>query len=149
MKSVRVLLVDDFKPFRQWARSKLESQKQFELVGEATGAVEAIQKTQELRPDLIVLDVVLPDINGIEAARQICRLVPSTKILFLSRHADEDIAQCALSVGAKGYVVKSDAERDFLPALEKVLRGGEFVSSGVRPHRPLHFAALVAAGESG
>ena len=94
--------------------------------------IRSIQKAQELTPDLIVLDVALPDINGIEAAKQLCRVVPSAKILFLSRHADEDIAQCALGNGAQGYVVKSDAEREIIPAIEEVLRGGKFVGSGVK-----------------
>ena len=147
-KTVRVLLVDDFTPFRQWIRSKLETQQNFEIAGEAVDALEGIRKAQELTPDLIVLDVALPSMNGIEAAKQLCRAVPSAKILFLSRHADEDIAQCALSNGAKGYVVKSDAERELFPAMEEVLRGGEFVSRGVKPmaktpmlNRLLQFAA--------
>lgn len=130
---VRVLLVDDFTPFRQWVRSKLERQQKFEIVGEAANALEGIQKAQELTPDVIVLDIALPDINGIEAGKQLCRIVPSAKILFLSRQDDEDIARCALSNGGKGYVVKSDVEHELLPALEEVLRGGKFVGSGVKP----------------
>jgi DNA-binding NarL/FixJ family response regulator len=140
MKSVRILLVDDFTPFRKWVRSKLQSQNHFELIGEATSAIEAIQKTQELRPDVIVLDVTLPDKNGIETAKQLCRDVPSAKILFLSRHADEDIAQCALDSGAMGYVVKSEAEGELLPALEEILRGGKFVGGGVRPYGRKRFS---------
>ena len=147
--TVRILVVDDFTPFRQWVRTKLETQQNFEIAGEAADALEGIQKAQELTPDLIVLDVALPDINGIEAAKQLCRVVPSAKILFLSRHADEDIAQCALGNGAQGYVVKSDAEREIIPAIEEVLRGGKFVGSGVKqmvknPTRNLlQFAALT------
>lgn len=131
--TVRVLVVDDFRPFRQWVRSKLETEQKFEIVAEAAGALEGIRKAKELTPDLIVLDVTLPDITGIEAAKELCRIVPSAKIIFLSRHADADIAQCALSSGAKGYVTKSDAERDFFPALQEVLAGRKFVSSVVRP----------------
>jgi len=148
--TVRILVVDDFTPFRQWVRTKLETQQNFEIAGEAADALEGIQKAQELTPDLIVLDVSLPDINGIEAAKQLCRVVPSAKILFLSRHADEDIAQCALSNGAQGYVVKSDAERELFSAIEEVLRGDKFVGSGVKqmvktpmPNRLLQFATLT------
>lgn len=131
-RTVRVLVVDDFKAFRQWVRSKLKTQQDFEIAGEAADALEAIQKAQQLLPDLILLDVGLPDISGIEVARRLCHLVPSARILFLSRSADEDVMQCALSNGAKGYVVKLDAERELLPAIEAVLSGGTFVGSGVK-----------------
>lgn len=131
--AVRVLVVDDFRAFRQWVRSKLETQQNFKVAGEAGNALEGIQKAQKLTPDLIVLDIGLPDINGIEAARELCRLVPSAKVLFLSGHADQDMVKVALSNGAKGYVLKSEAARELLPALETILRGGKFVGRGVKP----------------
>lgn len=129
MKTIRVLVVDDFQPFRQWMTTKLKAtHHSFEVVGEAAEAADAVQKAGELKPDLILLDVSLAGANGIEAEIHICRVLPSAKILFVSGCADTDIAQCALTNGAKGYVIKSEAERELLPAIEAVLSGGTFVS---------------------
>lgn len=126
--AIRVLVVDDFSPFRQWVCSKLESQGEFHL-HEAADPREAICKSLELKPDLILLDIGLPHMSGIETQTEISRFVPSAKILFLSAFSDTDVVNSALSNGAKGYVLKSDAGRELLPAVEAVLRGGRFVSS--------------------
>lgn len=129
--AVRVLVVDDFSTFRQWVRSKLEPLGKFHLV-DAADPREAIQMSQELKPDLILLDIGLPHMSGIETQKEISRFVPSAKMLFLSTLSDTDVVNSALSNGAKGYVLKSDAGRELLPAVAAVLRGGRFVSSGLK-----------------
>jgi len=91
--------------------------------------LEAIQKAVELRPDLIVLDIGLPSLNGIETARQIRKLVPEAKIIFLTQESSSDVVQLAISLGARGYVVKNKAGTDLVTAVEAVLSGMRFVSS--------------------
>jgi len=132
---VRVLLVDDYEPFRRFVREKLKTRSELEVVGEATDGLEAVQKAEELQPDLIVLDIGLPKLNGIEAAHRMSKLVPSTTILFLSQNDDAEIVEAALSNGAKGYVLKLDAERELLPAVGAVLRGERFASRGIVQRR--------------
>ena len=132
---VRVLLVDDYEPFRRFVREKLKTRSELEVVGEATDGLEAVQKVEELQPDLIVLDIGLPKLNGIEAAHRMSKLVPSTTILFLSQNDDAEIVEAALSNGAKGYVLKLDAERELLPAVGAVLRGERFASRGIVQRR--------------
>jgi DNA-binding NarL/FixJ family response regulator len=91
--------------------------------------LEAIQKAVELRPDLIVLDIGLPCLNGIETARQISKLVPDSKIIFLTQESSSDVVQVALRLGARGYVVKNKGGTDLVAAVEAVLSGMTFVSS--------------------
>lgn len=126
--SARILLVDDFEPWRRSVRSSLEPHKQFEIVGEAADGLEAVQKAQELKPDLVLLDIGLPNLNGIEAASRIAELVPEAKILFVTQNYDADVLRAALSNGARGCILKMDAVHELLPAVEAVLRGKKFVS---------------------
>jgi DNA-binding NarL/FixJ family response regulator len=121
-------MVDDYEPFRRFVCSKLQSRPEFQIVGEASDGLEAVQKAEELQPDLILLDIGLPKLNGIEAAHRISRLVPSASILFISQENDPDLVAAALSNGAKGYVRKENAETDLLAAMEAVVRGDRFVS---------------------
>jgi DNA-binding NarL/FixJ family response regulator len=127
-QALRLLVVDDYEPFRQFLYSKLQSRPEFQIVGEASDGLEAVQKAEELQPDLILLDIGLPKLNGIEAAHRISRLVPSASILFISQENDPDLVAAALSNGAKGYVRKENAETDLLAAMEAVVRGDRFVS---------------------
>ena len=101
------------------------------IIGEASDGLEAVQKAEELNPDLILLDIGLPKLNGIEAAHRISRLVPAAKILFVSQENDKDIVAAALSNGAKGYLRKQNAGTELLSAVEVVLRGNRFVSEGL------------------
>jgi len=130
----RVLLVDDFHPFRRLIRSKVQTQSYLEVIGEAGDGLEAIQKAQELAPDLVLLDIGLPQLNGIEAARRIRDQAPYSKILFMSENRSADIAEAALSTGACGYIVKSDAGRALLPAIKAVFDDKIFLSSSLRSH---------------
>ena len=125
-----MLVVDDYEPFRRFVCSTLRKRPEFQLVGEASDGLEAVHKSEELQPDLIVLDIGLPTLNGIEAARRIRKLSPRSKILFLSQESSTDVVREALSSGALGYLVKTQAGSELLPAVDAVLQGREFLSSG-------------------
>ena len=130
--TVRVLVVDDYEPFRRFVCSTLKQRPDLQVIGEASDGLEAVQKAEELQPGLIVLDVGLPTLNGIEAARRIRKFCPECKILFLSQESSADVVQKALSLGALGYVVKVHAGNELLAAVEAVCRGRQFVGRFVR-----------------
>jgi len=121
-------VVDDFEPWRRFASSTLRKKAGLQVVGEASDGLEAFQKAVELEPDLILLDIGLPSVNGIEAARRIREMVPEAKIIFLSEESSVEIVQEAMSFGACGYVFKTMAASDLLTAVETVLSGLKFVS---------------------
>ena len=128
---IRVLLVDDFEPFRRMISTMVQERAGLHLVGEAVNGLEAVQQAEKLLPDLILLDIALPCLNGIEAARRIRKLVPECKILFLSQNSSAELAQEALRLGARGYVIKTDAGGELFAAVEAVLAGKKYVSSGL------------------
>ena len=109
----------------------LAARPELQVIGEASDGLQAMQKAEELQPDLILLDIGLPALNGIEAAHRISRLVPAAKILFVSQENDKDVVAAALSNGAKGYVRKQNANSELLSAIEALLRGNRFVSQGL------------------
>jgi DNA-binding NarL/FixJ family response regulator len=127
--TVRIILVDDFKPWRSFVASLLQENPEWQVIYEASDGLEAVQKAEEFQPDLIVLDIGLPSLNGIEAAASIRKVAPRSKILFLSENRFSDIAAAALSAGGHGYVAKSDGADELLLAVEGVLQGKRFVSS--------------------
>jgi DNA-binding NarL/FixJ family response regulator len=128
-RATTVLVVDDFAAFRRFVSVALEEMAELRVIGEASDGLRAVQKAQELKPELILLDIGLPKLNGIEAARQIRKVSPASKILFVSEYRAPDIVEEALRSGALGYVVKSDAARDLLPAVASILRGARFISA--------------------
>jgi DNA-binding NarL/FixJ family response regulator len=130
---IRVLVVDDYEPWRRFIRLTLLAYEQLQVSGEASDGLEAVQKAQELQPDLILLDIGLPHLNGIQAARRIREVSPNSKILFVSENRVWDIAEEALRVGkgGSGYVVKSDAARELLAAVGAVLQGKQFMSASL------------------
>jgi DNA-binding NarL/FixJ family response regulator len=132
VSQIRILVVDDHEAWREFICSVLKSWPEFQVVGEASDGLEAVCKAQELKPDLIVLHTGLPKLNGIEAENQLCELVPSAKVLFLTQLTNTDIVRAAWSNGAQGYVLKFDAGRELLPGIKAILRGEKFVSSGMR-----------------
>ena len=135
---MRVLVVDDFKEWRSLVRSLLAMRPEWEIVCEASDGLEAVLKAEELKPDLILLDIGLPKLNGIEAARRIRKLIPESKILILSQERDADVAQEVIGrVGVSGYVVKASARTELLAAVEAVLQGKQFISSGLEDRDPL------------
>ena len=108
---------------------QLQARPVWQIIAEASDGPEAVQKAEDLKPDLVLLDIGLPELNGIEAARRIRQLTPGSKIIFLSQNSDLDVVRAALSTGALGYVRKIDAGRDLLLAVDAVLRGEQFFSS--------------------
>lgn len=125
---IRVLVVDDFEPWQRQVIAQIRERPNFKIIGMAEDGVEAIQKAEELQPDLVLLDVSLPKLSGIEAARKIRKLVPRAKILFLSASPDPDVVRAAFLVGGAGYVLKSDAGAALLQGMEAVLSGKQFLS---------------------
>jgi DNA-binding NarL/FixJ family response regulator len=132
--SVRVLVVDDHEPFRRFVCSTLGKNPELQVIGEVSDGLEAVHKVEELQPDLIVLDIGLPTLNGIEAARRIRKLAPESKILFVSQESSADVVQEALRLGALGYVVKSHAGSELLAAVEAIRQGRQFVGTGLSGH---------------
>jgi len=130
--SVRVLVVDDYERFRRFVCSKLEQSPDFQIVGEASDGLEAVQKAEKLQPDLIFLDIGLPELNGIEACHRMSSVVPAAKIIFVTQNNDAETVRAALSNGASGYVLKLDANNELLPAVKAVLQGDRFVSTRVK-----------------
>jgi DNA-binding NarL/FixJ family response regulator len=131
VSSVRVLVVEDSVPFRRFVCSTLEKRPELQVICEVSDGLEAVQKAEELNPDLILLDIGLPGLNGIEAALRIRKLSPKSKIIFVSQESSADVVQEALSLGGWGYVVKTRAGIDLPAAVEAVLEDRQFVSSGL------------------
>jgi DNA-binding NarL/FixJ family response regulator len=125
----RTLVVDDYDPWRRHICAVLKARPELQVVGEASDGLEAVRMCEELKPDLILLDIGLSNLNGIEVEKRICQLVPSAKVLFLSQNNDAEVVQAALGNGAQGYVLKADAGSELLPAIKAILRGERFVSS--------------------
>lgn len=132
---VRILVVDDNEAFRRFVTSTFRDRQNLTVVGEASDGLEAVQRAEALQPDLILLDIGLPEVNGLEAARQIRRLAPNARIIFLTQESASDVVAEALSLGAWGYVAKVQAGRDLMVALDAVLQGQRFVSSSVNGHK--------------
>jgi DNA-binding NarL/FixJ family response regulator len=127
----RVLVVDDYEPYRRAISAMLHKQSNLHVIGEAVEGEDAVQKAQQLQPDLILMDVGLPALDGLKAASRIRELFPSARILFLSNHRAWDIAKEALRSGAAGYVVKSNAASELLIAVNAVLGGKPFFSTSL------------------
>jgi DNA-binding NarL/FixJ family response regulator len=127
----RILLVEDFEPALRYEASLLQENPEWQIIGEATDGLEAVLKAEELRPDLILLDIGLPKLNGIEAARQIRRIIPESRLIFVSQESSSNVVAEALNIGARGYVLKMRAGSDLLAAVQAVLEGGQFVSRGL------------------
>ena len=131
MSSLRVLVVEDFAPFRKVICSTLGGQSTLQIIAEVSDGLEAVPQAVELKPDLILLDIGLPTVNGIAAARQIREVVPDSKIIIVSQESSPDVVQEALNLGARGYVVKTRAASDVMTAVKAVLGGRQFVSVGL------------------
>ena len=124
-------MVDDYEPWRRYVCSRLQERPGIQVVGEAANGFDAIRKANELEPDLILLDIQLPDINGIEVSSRIGHAIPGAKVLFATLNNERELVRAALSNGAYGLLLKADAGSELLPAIEMVLRGEKFVSRRV------------------
>lgn len=123
------IVVDDYAPFRRFICAALQAGQDVQVVAELSDGLEAVHRAEELQPDLILLDIGLPNLNGIQAARRIRSLCPESKILFVSQDSDPDVIEEALSLGALGYVVKAHASTELLAAVETVCGGGKYISN--------------------
>jgi DNA-binding NarL/FixJ family response regulator len=132
--SIRVLVVEDSEEFRKLISTMLGERLELQIVGEETDGLRALQRAEELQPDLILLDIGLPSLNGIEVARQILKLSPKSKILFLSQKLSAGVVREALGTGAHGYVVKIDAGSELLIGVSAVLQGDQFVGRRFAGH---------------
>ena len=130
MAAFRTLIVEDHEGLRAWLRSLLENETQCVIVGEVSDGLQAVQRAQELQPDLILLDLSLPKLNGMEAGRRMRKISPQSKIVFLSQNPAPEIVESALRIGA-GYLLKSDA-KELPAAIHAVLEGRKFVSDRLK-----------------
>lgn len=150
MTTARILVVEDFEPLRCFVTSMLAKTQGFAVIAEASDGFEAVQKAQELKPDVILLDIGLPNLNGIEVARLSRKSTPTSKIVFLSQDNSPLTVQAALGVGACGFVAKLDAGSELVPALMAVLAGNQFLSTRIKACAPtsgLHEASWHFIGE--
>ena len=127
--AVRVLVVDDFEEWRKVVRAALQGKLGLRIIEEAADGLEAVQKAQAMQPDLVVLDIGLPLLNGIEVARYIKRVSANSKVVFLTENHSCDVTETAFQDGACGYVIKSAFARELIPAVEAVLEGRQFLSA--------------------
>ena len=131
MKPVRILVADDHDIVRQGLRALLEAQAGWEVCGEAATGREAVERARHEKPDVVVLDVSMPELNGLEAARQILQALPRTEILILTMHESEEMARQVLAVGVHGYVLKSDAARELVSAVEALAQHKPYFTTRV------------------
>ena len=123
-------MADDYEPFRQLICSMLEKQSEWQVIAEASDGLQAVHKAEELKPDLILLDIGIPKLNGIEVARRIREMAPDSKILFMSQEYSAETVKEALSVGAWGYIFKAYVGSDLLVAVDAVIHCKQFISPG-------------------
>lgn len=131
MAKLRVLIVDDHGIVRAGIRSLLEGQPDIEVIGEASGGEEALEKALELRPELVLMDIAMPGMNGIEATRRLKATLPDTSVLVLSMHDDEEFFFPVLRAGASGYILKESEPQELLYAIRTVHQGNIFLSPAV------------------
>ncbi len=130
-KPLRLLIADDYEVVRRGIRSLLGDRLDWEIVGEAASGREAVEQATRLRPDIAIVDISMPELNGIEATRQIRKSIPQTEVLILTRHDSEELARGMLSAGARGYVLKSDMGCDLIAAIEAVAQRKPFFTAAV------------------
>lgn len=145
MHCIRILVVEDFESWRRFISAAIEQEPQLQLICEVSNGLEAVQKAKELKPDLILLDIGLPKLNGIAAAQQIRTFSPKSKILFLSQESSASVVREALEFGA-GFVVKTDAHRELLSAVKGVMSEEQFLSRTAKG-RPLEETETELARE--
>ncbi len=131
MQKIKVLLADDHVVVRQGLRALLASEEDIEIVGEADNGRQAVQLVRRTMPDVVVMDIAMPVLNGLEATRQITRAMPSTKVLILSSYSDDEYVQQLTEAGAAGYLVKQTAANDLLKAIREAHRGNAFFSPSI------------------
>jgi len=129
LKQARVLVADDYEPWRRCVSSLFSKRPEWQIVGEVCDGMEAVQKAEELKPDLVLMDLSLPKLNGVEAANRIRQTDPAMKIVFITAYRDPEAIETVLRNDADGYVLKWEIFKELLPAIEAVVYGGKFVSA--------------------
>ncbi len=131
-EAISVLLVDDHSLVRRGFRRILEDEEGMQILGEASNGVEAIRMATELKPNVIVMDLSMPELDGVQATKEIVRNLPDTEVLILSMHAEDNYVRNALDAGAKGYLLKSAIDVDLVGAIKAVAEGKRFIGSGLK-----------------
>jgi len=131
LRLTRILVADDHSVVRRGVESLLEGHPRWKVCGEAVEGADAIAKAKRLRPDVVIMDITMGPMNGLEATREILKVLPKTKVLVLTMHESEQVVREVLNAGAHGYVLKSDADRDLVDALETIEQGKTFYASKV------------------
>ena len=131
MRTVRILIADDHAIVRRGLRALVESQQGWEVCAEAANGRQAVENGERFKPDIAIVDIGMPELNGLEATRQILKMSPSTEVLVLTMHQSEEVVAEVLKAGARGYVLKSDADQNLIAAMEALLQHKPFLTSGV------------------
>lgn len=147
MQKIRVLLVDDHTVVRQGLRALLVVEEDIEIVGEADSGRRAVQMVKKLLPDVVVMDIAMPLLNGLEATRQIIKLAPATKVLVLSSYGDDECVQQLTQAGAAGYLVKQTAANDLLKAIREAHKGNAFFSPAIAKRLRDHCREAFVSGQ--
>ncbi len=147
-KRTTILLVDDHKLFRDGLRSMLDSQSHFTVIGEAGDGQSAIKLARELQPEIVLMDITMPDLNGIEAARRITAETPSTKVIILSMHSDRRYIIEALKSGARGYLLKDSALEEVVSAIDDCRADKVFLSSKISDFVINDYINIAKTGET-
>ena len=129
MKTVRILIADDHDLMRRGVRTLLEPHPGWEICGEATTGREAVAKAEQLKPNIVILDISMPDLNGVDAAKRIKKVSPDTEVLIFSAHYSDQLIREILEAGVRGYIVKSDSDRDLVIAVESLSKKKPFFTS--------------------
>lgn len=150
---IRILIVDDYQPWHCFVSTTLKKEPGLEVIGSVADGAKAVREAERLQPDLVLLDIGLPTLNGIEVARRIRKISPGSKVIFVSENRSPDIAEEALGTGAGGYVLKSEAASELLKAIKTVLGGKRFISDTLAGHflvvatvglQAMHFSWIVS-----
>src|SRR5260221_12960749 len=131
LMALRIIIVDEHAVVRRGVRALLESQEGWEVCGEATTGRDAVEEARRLRPDIVVMDLSLPGLNGLDATRQILKEAPGTEVLVLTMHHSEELARDVLQAGARGYLLKSDADENLIAAVDSLRQHKPFLTSTV------------------
>ena len=142
MSPYRVVLADDHAMFRQGIKRILRDAEALEVVGEARDGLELLEVSRKTNPDMVILDISMPNLRGLEATREIKMIFPKVKVLILTMHSDKEYVYGAISAGAEGYLLKEDADTELFEAVETIRQGGRYISpilSGELTHELIHF----------
>ncbi len=147
MQKINVLLVDDHTVVRQGLKALLVAEGDIEVVGEAESGRQAVQLAKKLLPDVVLMDIAMPSLNGLEATRQLLREVPSAKVLILSSYADDEYVEQLTEAGAVGYLIKQTAANDLLKAIREVHKGNAYFSPSISKRLMDHYRQAFLSGQ--